>query len=161
LIWQEKIEATRDSSTRKILMQLHGLTFDFIYNKPFKSNSRWIQSYMAQGAFGFLKGAGAYPEIRDQLKDQLWLMATLGPSLIYRTTPATDIGLMLPLTYRMINWSLEENTTLKMDRENSFSAGLGLVYNNRLSNSTNLRLQITNQYLWQATMWSFAYIKTF
>ncbi len=62
------------------------------------------------------------------------------PGLIYRTSPISAIGFMLPFSYRLINWKLENGTSFNPDGDSSFSVGVQGVYINQLTRNNYLNL---------------------
>jgi hypothetical protein len=151
LTWQEVIRAHRASDSTGIQTQLLGVQGDFSYN--FEHTSRWIQHDSLKFAAGLLKGKGASDEIDDELKNQKWVMLTASPGLIYRTTPVSDVGVGLPLSYRYIAWKLNPALNLNVEKSSSFSIGVSGTYVNRLSRHSSLYVVVEHQHMWDAVLW--------
>lgn len=152
-LWQESIEAKKAGVRTKIEMQSHGLRLHYNYNIPY-TRSNWRQVYGGELGYGYIKGKGALTTIADELEKQPWISLTFSYGWLYRTTPVSDVGVAVPLTYRMISWDLESGSGLKMDRENSFSAGFSLLYMNRFSEKSAINISLTHHYMWDTTIWA-------
>lgn len=153
VMWQEAIDLKKESSSAKMESQLLGPLFAYSYVRPTGSRNRWLQVYTAELGLGTLKGKGNSDSIPDELKNQPWYMVGLSPALIYRTTSVSEVGVVLPLYYRMIGWKLDPSLGLDPDRDTSFSAGLGGVYTNRLTKTSHLHVALVRQHMWNATQW--------
>jgi hypothetical protein len=152
LIWQEGIEARRGTNTENLLVQSLGFGFDMTYRRP-SSSIRWWQSHTLSLGVGSIHTTGTTTAIPDTLRQQQFYTATLSPGFIYRTTSVSDIGLSVPLTYRVINWVTNDDT-LTLARRNSFSYGLSALYINRLTRTSDLQVSFTDQMSWKAFVWS-------
>lgn len=153
VMWQEAIDLKKDASSAKMESQLIGPLFAYSYVRPVGKRNRWLQVYSAELGLGTLKGKGNSDSIPDELKNQPWYMVGVSPALIYRTTSVSEVGVVLPLYYRMIGWKLDPSLGLDPDRDTSFSAGLGGVYTNRLTKTSHLHVALVRQHMWNSTQW--------
>lgn len=156
VLWQENITAQRASEKSGMPFQFHGIKVGYNYQK-FRLRSRFRQYHSADVGFGFTKGKGQTVTIGDELKNQMWATATFAPGFMYRTSPYSDIGLQVPLVYRLIDWQLATNSGLTLREKSAFSAGLGLLYINRFSRKNSIQFLVTYQHLWQTTQWMMAW----
>ncbi len=154
-LWQEPLEAVRNSVKGKMNAQSEGLALSLSYDKPFP-HSRWSYTYGADFGVGFIKASSADGVLADTLKNQRWVCIGGSVGIMNRTTVHTSFGFEFPVFYRTISWELNDET-FAPDRETSFSAGLGLVYENHFSGRSSLHMSMTHQYMWDATVWLAAY----
>jgi|GEM_PF-2588729 len=159
LLWQEYIAAHRGTDTEQMLVQTQGFGLGLTYRKP-SSSIRWWQSHEFDLDFGNVHTTGTSATIPDTLRQQQWYSATFSPGFIYRTTAVSDIGMGVPLTYRVINW-VTNDPTLTLDRHTSFSYGLSAIYINRLSHTSTLQLSFADQMSWKAFVWSLGWTHVF
>jgi hypothetical protein len=153
LLSQEEVAATRAGVTEKLVTQFQGISMKLTKRIP-TSHIRWQWSHSADLAMGILHTRGAATSVvPDTLRNQPWYAATLNPGFIYRTTSVSEIGMGIPLTYRMIRWSLND-PTLTMDKKSSFSYGVSAIYINRLTQNSSLEASFTHQINWNSTIWS-------
>jgi hypothetical protein len=152
-LWQETIDATSGATTSEMLTYMHGLRLGYSWHHPFK-NVRWVSVYGAELGMGFAKGTAVSP-LADEVKDQTWFSATFNPGIMYRSTSKSELGLMLPITYRLIQWKLQE--PFDLDRSSSFSVGLTGAYINRFSLQNSFMVSVTHQQMWNATIWGIGY----
>ncbi len=156
---QEIIEATRDPITSRMAIQSEGLSIAVIYTKPAK-DSRWSYIYGGDYNLGFIKGSSVDGAVTDNLKNQHWFAFGARAGAMYRTSHNTSVGFELPIFYRMISWQFSDEF-FKMDKESSFSAGVGLTYEHHFSPKANLYMSMTHQHMWGATVWTVAYQRKF
>ncbi len=156
ITWQELVDASGTGITGNGRFQFSGYQFGLNKNKPF-SSIRWVQQYSTQLTVGTAKGAGESNTFTDEFKNQLWFSLSGSAGLIYRTTAASEIGLFVPLTYRMIQWELADNAAIELDKESSFSAGVGFQFVQRFTPRSSLVISVAHQVVWEATQWSLGY----
>jgi len=155
ITWQEDIKATRTPYTTPIQMQSVGLRAAYSYNRFFSTS--WRYHHSTEFAFGNIKGQGTIPQIQDVLRDQAWFMGTYSPGLMVRTSPVSEVGFGLPLSYRYIKWHLQKDSNFAMDRGSSFSAGVSGTYVNRFTSHSSLQIMVQQQHMWNTVMWALAY----
>lgn len=156
IVWQEKIDATGTGISGTGRFQFSGYQLGAHLNKPFK-NIRWVSQYAAYFVFGTAKGNGESGSFADEFKNQSWMAGTLAARLNYRTSASSELGITLPLTVRAINWALADNATIELEKEMSFSAGLGFQFIQRFSLRSSLVAGVTHQFIWDATQWNIGY----
>lgn len=152
---QEGIGADRGSGKETLMMQFQGTQISGTYKKPF-SNVRWVQSHSVDVGFGNTKGKGNPNSSVPDALTQPYYSLSFSPGIIYRTEPPTEIGLSLPLTYRMIQWRLED-PSLQMEKASSFAFGLSLTFGNRLTANSTLFAAFTHQINLQSTVWALGF----
>lgn len=150
-IWQEEIGAERMGSTDRIQMQMQSTTFSMTYKKPFR-NIRWLQSHSLEAGFGTLKGKGRTTEIPDFLVQPFYLIVA-SPGIIYRTSPPSELGFSLPLTFRFIEWRLNDES-LQLEKAASLGYGITFSYGQRITPLITVLMAFTNQMSPSATTWS-------
>jgi hypothetical protein len=148
-LWQETIDATTGPTSGEVLTQFHGFRVGASYNKPRKS-VRWVESYSLDLGLGIAKGKATAPLI-DEIKDQPWFSVAFTPGMVYRTTSKSELAFVLPVTYRMVQWDLQEPFELS---DKAFSVGLGGVYIQRFNLKSSLAISVVHQHMWNATVWS-------
>ncbi len=154
-LWQEAIDASRDSASGKLNTQSEGLAFTLIYANPFP-HSRWSYTYGGDFGLGFIKGASNKRTFPDTVRNQRWVYVGGRVGVMNRTSTRTSYGFELPVLYRIISWDINDES-FNPERDSSFSVGLALAYENHFSPTSTLHISIGNQYMWGATMWSIAY----
>jgi hypothetical protein len=152
MIWQEAIQAQRGNDVEQLETQFQGLGVNLTYRKPTR-HIRWQWSHSMELAGGALHTTGTSAKIPDTLRRQQWYALSLSPGVIYRTTSVSEVGLGVPLTFRVINW-VTDDSTLSLERGRSFSYGLSGLYINRLSKSSALQVIFTHQISWNTFVWS-------
>jgi hypothetical protein len=152
-LWQETIDASSGGTASEMLTYMHGFRLGYSWHRPF-SNVRWVSVYGAELGMGLAKGTATAP-LTDEVEDQTWFSVTFNPGLIYRGTSKSEIGLMLPISYRMIQWELQ--APFDLDRGSSFSVGLTGAYVNRFTQKSSLMVTLTHQQMWNATIWGLGY----
>ena len=158
-VFQEDIRTERSGVSENIESQSQGLGISLRYINP-SSSPRWIQSHSLEINAGFLRLQGITATLNDELKNQPWYSITLSPGYSYRTTPVSEIGLSLPLAYRIIGWKTED-PTYKLSRGNSFSYGIAGTFTNHFSLKNSLLVALTHQVAWDSTVWSAGWIHSF
>lgn len=156
LIWQESLKVKSDTSQGFMETQSQGINGSVGWLRPL-SGRQWLYSYGLDFAIGAIKGKSNTPGIEDEIKGQMWLMGGFTPGLIYRTSPISQVGLMLPLSYRWIEWKLKNGSSFNPDGDTSFSVGLSGVYVNQLTKRSYLYLAVTYQTNWAATIWNMSW----
>ena len=157
MVWQELIEASGPSISGDGRFQFAGYQFGLTHNKPF-SGIRWVRQYASYLTVGTAKGAGVPGgTFTDEFKNQLWLAFSVSAGLTYRTTAVSELSLFAPVSARFINWELASNAAIELDRETSFSAGLGFQFTQRFSTRSAMMVSVAHQFLWEATQWSIGY----
>ncbi len=136
--------------------QSQGLTSSLAYQIP-TGGRTWLQHYSADLAFGSIKGKSNSAVIADELKGQFWLIGGVTPGLIYRTSPISAIGFMLPFAYRVISWKLKDGSSFNPENDTSFSVGVQGVYINQLSKRNYLHLSFTHHVQWSANLWNISW----
>ncbi|HMN69063.1 MAG TPA: hypothetical protein PKC28_11035 [Bdellovibrionales bacterium] len=154
-IWQESIALKNGAFETKMQAQTQGLLANYGLSKAF--SPRWVGVYGIDAAIGTLKGKGESVGIADELKGQLWYMVGLNLGVMYRTSASSAIGLHIPAHYRMIKWKLDAGSALETERDASFSIGPGLVFENKVSDASFVRVAVTQHYQWEATMFAFSW----
>jgi len=154
LMWQEKIDATNASGEGEMRFQFQGIRLGGALVKPFQKKFRWLQYYGAELAFGQATGKGTTTTFNSELEDQLWLSGTVNPGIMYRTTALSDIGFMLPLSFRTVSWAKDENTMLTVDRESTISLGMTLAFVTRFSLKSSMLISVTHHHMWDSTVWA-------
>lgn len=152
-MWQESFDASSGGVPSEMLAHLHGFRLGYSWHKPLK-NVRWVSVYGADFGFGMAKGTAATP-LTDEVKSQPWYMATVYPGLIYRTTSRSELGVLLPLSYRRVQWDVK--APFELDKENSFSVGLTGLYINRFNLRNSFVVSISHQQMWSATVFGIGY----
>jgi hypothetical protein len=152
LFWQESIEATRGADSSELRSQFSGVVLGITYRKPM-SNIRWVQTHSLDIGGGALVAKSAGTSFTDHLKNQMWYMVTVRPGLGYRTTSNSELGFGVPITIRRIDWQLKD-PALKLDRETSFSYGVGGTYVTQVSRSSSLQVELIQHIPWNAFVWS-------
>ncbi len=155
-IWQENIKVSNGTSKGNMETQSQGLLGSFAYLIP-SSNRAWLQHYSADFGFGAIKGKGRSAAVPDELKGQLWLVGGFTPGLIYRTSPISAVGLLMPFSYRMIKYELKGGSSFNPDNDSSFSVGATGAYINQMSKNNYLYLSVTYHVLWAATAWNISW----
>ena len=156
ITWQEGIKATRIPDSAIMTTQSLGLRGSYAYNRFY--SGPWRYHHSVDVAFGTLKGKGGIPSIQDEIKNQIWMMATLSPGLIVRTSPVSELGLSVPLSYRYIRWQFEPGTNFSMDKGSSFSAGLAGLFGLRFSPRSGIEFTVQHQHMWSTVMWTASYV---
>lgn len=156
IMWQELIDASGTGISGNGRFQFSGYQFGLNKNKPF-SSIRWVQQYSTHLTVGTTKGTGESNTFTDEFKNQLWFSLSGSAGLIYRTTAASEIGLFVPLSFRMIQWELANNAAIELDKETSFSAGLGFQFVQRFTPRSSMVISVAHQIVWEATQWSIGY----
>lgn len=159
-MWQEPIEATKGADKTTFMTQSLAARIGMTYNQ-FYPKSRWRKVYAADALFGTIKGKGSSLTIQDELNKQPWIAVQASAGWTYRTSPASEVGIFAPAILRHIKWDLADGSSLKMDRQTSFSIGLGGVYVNRFTRTQSLHLSVAHQQMWRATVWSATWEQTF
>lgn len=152
-LWQEHIDASSGGTTSDMLTYLHGLRIGYSWHRPFK-NVRWVSVYGADLGMGLAKGAATAP-LTDEVEDQTWFSVTFNPGIMYRSTSKSELGLMLPISYRMIQWKVQ--APFELDRSSSFSVGVTGAYVNRFSLKSSFMATVTHHQMWNATIWGLGY----
>lgn len=161
MLWQEAIEMDKGSDKVDAEMQSAGLFVGYGRSTPFRG-LRWSYYYGAELGVGTIKGrALSNAAINDGLNNQLWYLVGANPGIIYRTTAYTELGLYVPVWFRMINWKINANSSLDPDRDSSFSLGLQGQMVQRFSKSSALAVSITHQQFWGATAWGVTWLHTY
>jgi hypothetical protein len=156
ITWQEGIKATRPPDSTIMTTQSLGMRVSYAYNRFY--SGPWRYHHEANFAFGTLKGKGGLSSIQDEIKNQIWMMATLSPGLIVRTSPVSELGLSVPLSYRFIHWQFESGTNFTMDKGSSFSAGLAGLFGLRFNPRSGIEFTVQHQHMWNAVMWTASYV---
>ncbi len=154
--WQELIDVTGAGAADNGRFQFSGYQFGLSHNKPF-SNIRWVRQYSSHLTVGTTKGSGISNTFTDEFKNQLWMSLSASAGLIYRTTAASEVGFFAPVYYRYIDWQLNENAAITLDKGTSFSAGLGFLFLQRFSTRSAMMITVGHQFVWEATQWSIGY----
>ena len=131
-MWNELIEASGPSITGDGRFQFAGYQFGLTHNKPF-SGIRWVRQYATYLTIGTAKGAGISGTFSDEFKNQLWAALSVSAGLTYRTTAVSELSIFAPISARFISWELASNAAIELDKETSFSAGLGFQFTQRFS----------------------------
>jgi hypothetical protein len=152
MTWQEDIQAHRSIFNTPITMQFVGLKGDYSYNHFFTPT--WRYHHTVEFAFGNVKGQGTIPQIGDVLRDQAWLMAGVSPGLMWRTSPRSELGFGLPLLYRYIYWHIQKDSGFAIDRGSSVSVGVSAMYVVRFTTRHSLHIEVAQQHMWNAVIWS-------
>jgi hypothetical protein len=133
-----------------------GLMVDIGRNVPYTA-SKWSFNYGANLGVGTIKGKGNNDNVPDELKNQLWFLVGASGGFMYRTSPNSEIGFMIPFYYRLINWKLASGSDLDVDKDSSFTVGGQFVYLARLDKDSSLHISLTQQHMWQSTMWGISW----
>jgi len=153
-IWHENVPAVSGGVPGDIPMQFHGFNLGGSYQIPLK-NFRWVKYFGGDIDFGVAKGQGKGP-VTDQLKDQPWFALTAKPGILYRSTAVAEFALVVPLTFRKVNWKLDDSAQLALS-EKTFSAGLEGQFISRFTPYNSLLVTVTHQFMWNATVWGIAW----
>ncbi len=156
LVWNELIEASGPGITGDGRFQFAGYQFGLTHNKPF-SGIRWVRQYATHLTIGTAKGSGISGTFSDEFKNQLWAALSVSAGLTYRTTAVSELSLFAPISARFISWELASNAAIELDKETSFSAGLGFQFTHRFSTRSAMMVSVAHQFLWEATQWSIGY----
>jgi hypothetical protein len=160
VIWQENIEVRNGATQGNMETQSQGLVGSLAYLIP-TGGRTWLQTYAVDLGFGAIKGKGRSAAIADELKGQLWITAGITPGMIYRTSPISAVALMLPFTYRVIDWKLKDGSSFNPEGDSSFSVGISGAYINQLSKNNYLYLSTTYQTNWAANVWNISWQRKF
>lgn len=152
-VWQEAIDVKSAATESEMLTSLHGFRMGYSLHRPF-NKVRWVAVYGFDLGFGVAKGAASSP-LTDEVEDQNWFSGTFNPGLMYRSTSKSEIGLFVPITYRMIQWKVAE--PFDPEKDSSFSAGITAAYVTRFNLRSSLMFTLTHQQLWTATIWGVGY----
>lgn len=155
LLWQEAIDLKNGPSNASMRAQGQGILTSLSRTSPL--SRRWLLQYGGDFAVGSLKGKGNSAAIADELSGQLWYSLGAHLGAIYRTSSVTNLGLLVPAHYRMIQWKLKGGSSLDPDRDTSYSVGLGAIMENRLSARSWVHFAVTHQHMWNATMFAFSW----
>lgn len=154
--WQETINLRNGADTATMTSQSEGLIVDLGYViTPYRA--RWRQIYGLQFGNGRVKGKGNTLNIPDELRGQTWIIGGASASLIYRSSLFSEIGFIVPLSYRKISWAIKSGSTLDPDRDTSFSAGVGFAFLTRFSKRSGLHFSMIRHLGWESTMWQGAW----
>jgi hypothetical protein len=156
VLWQENIRVRNGGSQGNMETQSQGLTSSLAYLIP-TGGRTWLQHYSLDFGFGAIKGKGRSAAIPDELKGQLWLTGGVTPGVIMRTSPISAVGLMLPISFRLIEWKLKSGTSFNPENDSSFSVGISGVYINQLAKNHYLFLSITHHAQWAADIWNLSW----
>lgn len=151
LFGQENIRLKSGANTADMETQSEGLLASANY--VLGSRTRWRQQYGIELGNGRLKGKGNTNEIPDELRGQVWFMFGIAPGINYRSSSVSEVGLSVPIHYRMIQWQLQGGSPLDPERDASFSVAARGHYIQRFSKKSALELSLTYHHLWQATFW--------
>lgn len=161
MLWQEAIHFTKAGDEVNAETQSVGLFVGYGKSVPL-SGLRWSYYYGAEAAIGVIKGrALSNLAINDGLKNQFWYLVGANPGVVYRTTAYTELGLFAPVWFRMINWKTNPSSDLDPQRDSSFSFGVQGQMVQRFSKTSALEISITQQLMWQATVWGVTWLHTF
>jgi hypothetical protein len=155
VVWQELVEASGPSITGEGRFQFAGYQFGLTHNKPIRG-IRWVRQYASYLTVGTAKGAGQ-GTFTDEFKNQMWVAVSASAGLTYRTTAVSELSVFAPLSARLINWELASNAAIELDKETSFSAGLGFQFTQRFSTRSAMLISVAHQFMWEATQWSIGY----
>lgn len=133
--------------------QSHGLLGSANYVMPF-NRSRWRQVYGVDLGVALVKGKGNTSAIQDSLRAQKSFLLGGSAGLSFRSSPYSELGISLPLHFRMIQWELNSQSSLDPDRDSTVSIGLAGHYVAHFTKTSALHASITYHFLWQATLWS-------
>lgn len=158
-LWQETITLASGAAESKMVAQSMGVLLGLGRSAPM-GRSKWNFTYGAELGLGTIKGKGNNDNVPDELKNQLWYLIGGNAGLMYRTSPASELGLSVPFYYRQINWQLDSGSDLKID-DQPFTIGVAGDYVTHLSKTSALHLTVTHQHMWNATMWGLFYQRTF
>lgn len=156
MVWQELIDASGPSVAGDGRFQFSGYQFGLTHNKPI-NGIRWVRQYATHLTVGTAKGSGVSGTFTDEFKNQLWLALSATAGLTYRTTAVSELSVFAPISARFINWELASNAAIELDKETSFSAGLGMQFTQRFSPKSAMMISVAHQFLWEATQWSIGY----
>lgn len=148
--WHESIDLKQDTSTSKMLSQIKSLMFAYDFNLS-RPGSLWHYWFGIDVGAGLLKGKGAGP-LLDQFNDQPMILAAARLGMVYRSSPAARVGIFIPATYRQIQWAYDKGSSIKA-ADQPFSAGVGLVYQLRLTKKIALQSTLVRQHMWNANIW--------
>lgn len=156
LMWQENLKVKNGASSGNMETQSQGMAGSLAYLIP-TGGRTWLQSYSMDFGFGAMKGKGRSSAVPDELKGQLWLAGGFTPGLLYRTSPISALGLLMPFTYRLIKYELKGGSSFNPEGDSTFSVGVSGAYINQLSKNNYLYLAVTYQTLWAATQWNLSW----
>lgn len=156
ITWQEMIDASGPTISGTGRFQFNGYQFALSHNRPM-GGIRWVRQYSSYLTMGTTKGIGESGTFSDEFKNQLWFSLGASAGLIYRTTAVSEIGFFAPVHFRLINWELASNAAIELDKETSFSAGLGFLYAQRFTTKSALVISVAHQFLWDSTQWTIGY----
>lgn len=156
IVWNELVEASGPGISGDGRFQFAGYQFGLTHNKPF-NGIRWVRQYATYLTIGTTKGAGISGTFADEFKNQLWAALSVSAGLTYRTTAVSELSLFAPISARFISWELASNAAIELDKETSFSAGLGFQFTQRFSTRSAMMISVAHQFLWEATQWSIGY----
>lgn len=156
IFWQEFLRIKRGATSYSDMQsQLKGINFHGDWNRTIQ-NSYWQQLYGLEFAYGVLKGQGDQPNVPDRLDNQSWMMATLKLGLIYRTSPVSRFGILVPTHYRKIQWNFNPGSGL-MAEDKPLSVGIGFLYTQRFTKDSSMNISMVHQRMWSTVTWSAGY----
>lgn len=153
--WQESFNVESFGNKDLMTTRFEGLVLAYTWNKPFKKKLRWLRMYGLEGDLGYLKGS-ALKGAGDQVKNQMFLMASGFYGYRYRTTMRSEVNFFMPLTIKTVMWSVEDS--LKIE-DQMYSVGLGGSFTFRMGLRSSISLQLSHQFMWDASVWSFRYTR--
>jgi len=152
LFWQETIDLKKGSNKGHMRTRSEGVLFSGLYQIR-SGPTRWMQAYTADLGIGQLRGKGATNAIPDELKGQYWALLGGSAGLTYRSSPVSEVGLSLPVYFRVIKWKLQSGSQLDPEKDNSFSVGLRGHFAFHFDGGSALVMAITHHHLWRASIW--------
>lgn len=150
--WQETIDISNTTSSGQLAAFFEGLDFQATYLKP-RQSLRSLYTYTGLLALGGAKGT-ASGGLSDEFAQQKWLKVGFAPGILYRTGMRTELGIRIPLEYRLTFWEVTAGSNVKIDRSNSFSYGISGVFAARYSLRAAIAATLTYHHVWQTSVWS-------
>jgi len=151
LFWQEDLEAKELGQKSQFHSQLFGISLGMNRTYPISSR-RWVPFYTPTFSFGTLKSSGASAGHIDSFKNQPWYMAGIDLGVSYRPSGNSEIRLLVPAQYRLIQWTTSRST-LSMGQKSSYTTGVGIVSATKMANGSYLLTGFTHLYEWKSTLW--------
>lgn len=152
-MWQESIDATTSGISSTMLTHFYGMRIGYSSHRP-RKNVRWVDVYGVDLGLGVAKGTAAAP-LSDEVSGQPWISLTAYPGRMYRSTSKSELGLLLPVSYRLTQWELQP--PFELDRKSAFAVGVTALYVNRFSLRTSFSVALTHQFLLDATVLGIGY----
>lgn len=151
MTWQESIQLDNGTTTAKMESQFKAMVLGFDRHVS-RGPSDWQWLFGFGLGLGSMKGKGD-ERIPDQFNSQPFLMGIARAGMVYRSSPAAKLGILIPLTYRQIDWVYDPGSPTR-GKDEKFSAGLSALYVVRLGKRLDFQATVTHQHMWETVQWA-------